>query len=227
MIVTEWGEFRSVASPAVREAMATAAHRRRAQPARPGAGARGRVPVRVGRPARAAAEPQCDRGAPGRRRGHAAASAHRVAPEADAADREPARSWSTRSRTCAATASTASSSPAATCPTRSASTSATSSSTWSSLSRWARAAPSRFAAATLGETFVVCNGDVLTDLDLTALSPSTARAGDGDDRRCSRSTTLSRYGLVRTDRATARSRRSSRSRSRARPTSTRSTPAPT
>jgi mannose-1-phosphate guanylyltransferase len=56
-----------------------------------------------------------------------------------------------------------------------------------------------FAAAGIGETFVVCNGDVLTDLDLTALlemhRARTARATIALHRVADPSP----YGLVRTD----------------------------
>ena len=46
-----------------------------------------------------------------------------------------------------------------------------------------------FAARELGETFVVCNGDILTDLNLTALVASTDRGGRRRRSRCSPSTT--------------------------------------
>ena len=84
-------------------------------------------------------------------------------------------------------------SPAASCPTccarRSAraSTPGPGSATWSSPSRCGTAGAIRFAADALGdeldERFLALNGDVLTDLDLTALlAAHEERGGAGDDR---------------------------------------------
>jgi mannose-1-phosphate guanylyltransferase len=56
-----------------------------------------------------------------------------------------------------------------------------------------------FAAAGIGETFVVCNGDVLTDLDLTALLAVHRARGARATIALHRVADPTRYGLVRTD----------------------------
>ena len=134
---------------------------------------------------------------PRRRRGHAAAPA----------DRRRSRSRSLplvdrplprlHARLAArATASTTSSSPAASSPTACARCSATVEPTGCApLRRGARAARHRRRAQVrrgrmLDERFLVLNGDVLTDLDLTALlAPARASAARGRRSRSTRSTT--------------------------------------
>ena len=64
------------------------------------------------------------------------------------------------------------------------------------------------AAAGLRETFVVCNGDILTGLDLTAMIAFTVPAGRRPPSRCTQVDDPSRYGLVRTGRAWRGLRRS-------------------
>ena len=83
------------------------------------------------------------------------------------------------------------------------------------------------AAREIAETFLVCNGDVLTDLDVTELVAFHRARGAAATIALHPVDDPSRYGLVRTDEPRRRRRRSSRSRRPARPTSTRSTPAPT
>ena len=100
-------------------------------------------------------------------------------------------------------------------------------STSSSPSRWGRAARSPTPPAACDETFVVANGDVLTDLDLTALVRLPSRRGCAHDarpapRRRSQPLRRRRDGRRRRGR-----RRSSRSPRPARATPRRSTPAPT
>ncbi|MDX6521837.1 MAG: mannose-phosphate guanylyltransferase [Gaiellales bacterium] len=56
-----------------------------------------------------------------------------------------------------------------------------------------------FAAAGIGETFVVCNGDVLTDLDLTALLAMHHDRGARATIALHQVADPSPYGLVRTD----------------------------
>jgi mannose-1-phosphate guanylyltransferase len=57
----------------------------------------------------------------------------------------------------------------------------------------------RFSAEGIDETFVVCNGDVLTDLDLTALVSQHRRRGARATIALHRVDDPSAYGLVRTD----------------------------
>jgi mannose-1-phosphate guanylyltransferase len=57
----------------------------------------------------------------------------------------------------------------------------------------------RFSAGGIDETFVVCNGDVLTDLDLTALVSQHRRRGARATIALHRVDDPSAYGLVRTD----------------------------
>lgn len=57
----------------------------------------------------------------------------------------------------------------------------------------------RFSAEGIDQTFVVCNGDVLTDLDLTALVSQHRRRGARATIALHRVDDASAYGLVRTD----------------------------
>ena len=90
------------------------------------------------------------------------------------------------------------------------------------------AGPVRLAAdeGMLGDRFMVLNGDVLTDLDLTALLRAARDAGAVATLALTRSTTRARTGSSAA-RRTARCSGSSRSPIRRRSTPTRSTLAPT
>ena len=91
------------------------------------------------------------------------------------------------------------------------------------------AGPVRLAAdqGLLGERFMVLNGDVLTDLDLTALQRQHAETGAVITLALYPVDDPTSYGLVRRAPTTARCSASSRSPTRPRSTPTRSAPAPT
>ena len=145
--------------------------------------------------------PSRDRRRPGGRRGHAPPPPHVHDAQADAADRQPAVPRASGRRTCARTASTGSCSPAATSPTRSGPTSASGLEYVVEPEPLGTGGAIAYAAreAGISETFVACNGDVLTDLDLTALVAFHRDRGARMTIALHPVDDPSRYGVVATD----------------------------
>ena len=185
--------------------MAGSARGRRPQLPRSAGGARRRASSTRG----SGAEPASDRGRrragadPGRRGGDAAAAADLDDAQAGGAARRTARSSPTCSSGCAATASTRRSCPAASWPTGSASVLGDGSELGVRLRYVEEPRPLgtggalKFAEELLQERFFMLNGDVLTDIDLTAQLRQHERTGARATLALVPVEDPSAYGLVR------------------------------